>query len=204
MEQHHRSHIAVIHHPTDQFIDGPISISSIVHQLSRINQHQLSDADSVLCSIDHHSTNVSDSECTIDSNVHSISNGQSISHGAMAAEHQWRIVMEQHHRSHIDVVHHSIDNIIDGPISISSIVRQRSWFSDFELSDADSILASCHRTTATITNRSKWHCGHIRGSSDFDTLRCRTMATECRWRPIVEYYYGSYLDLLLRHSKCST
>ena len=144
MEQHHGSHIDVVHHSIDHTIDGPISISSNVHQLSRIDQHQCRDIDSAIRSNHLEPADGSHSECAIDSNVHSISNSRSISVSTMAAEHRWRIDMEQHHGSHIDVVHHSIDHTIDGSISISSSVHQLSRIDQHQCRDIDSAIRSNH------------------------------------------------------------
>jgi len=188
MEQHHGSHFDIVHHSINHAIDGPISISSSVHQLPRIDQHQCCDIDSAICSNHLDPTSVSHSECAIDSNIHSISNGQSISHSTMATEHRWRIDMEQHHGSDIDIVHHSIDNIIDGPISISSIVHQLSRIDQHQLSNIDSAICSNHHHS---TNVSEWIDSNVHCRSRCQSIILSTMATEHRWRNYVGRHHGS-------------
>ena len=119
MEQHHGSHIDIVHHSIDHVIDESISISSSVHQLSRIDQHEFSDIDSAICSNHHHSTNVSE---RIDSNIHCRSRCQSISVSTMATEHRWRNYMGRHHGSDNNYIdsHGSFNN------RISSNVHQYS------------------------------------------------------------------------------
>jgi len=119
MEQHHGSHIDIVHHSIDHIIDGSISISSSVHERYLIDQHQYRDIDSAICSNHHHSTNVSE---WIDSNVHCGSRCQSISVSTMATQHRWRNYMGRHHGSDNNYIdsHGSFNN------RISSNVHQYS------------------------------------------------------------------------------
>jgi len=196
MEQHHGSHIDIVHHSIDHVIDGPISISSSVHQLSRIDQHQCRDIDGAICSNHLDPTNVSDGGCTIDSNIHSIINSQSISLSTMATEHQWRINMEQHHGSHIDIVHHSINQFIDGSISISSIVHQLSRIDQHQCRDIDGAICSNHLDPTNVSDSECTIECNVRSIINGQSSTDRSMATEHRWRIDMEQHHGSHVDIV--------
>jgi len=196
MEQHHGSHIDIVHHSIDHTIDGSISISSIVHELSRIDQHQCRDIDSALCSNHLEPADGPDSECTIDSNIHSISNSRSISVSTMATEHQWRIDMEQHHGSHIDIVHHSIDQFIDGSISISSSVHELSRIDQHQFSDIDSAIRSNHYWCTNVSDSECTIDSNIHSIIEGRSISVSTMATEHQWRIDMEQHHGSHIDIV--------
>ena len=196
MEQHHGSHIDIVHHSIDHVIDGSISISSSVHELSRIDRHHCRDIDSAICSNHLDPTSVSDSECTIDSNVRSISNSQSISVSTMATEHQWRIDMEQHRRSHIDIVHHSINQFIDGSISISSSVHELSRTDQHQCRDIDSAIRSNHLDPTSVSDSECWIDSNIHSIIECQSISVSTMATEHQWRIDMEQHRGSHIDIV--------
>jgi len=198
MEQHHGSHIDIVHHSIDHIIDGPISISSSVHQLSRIDQHQFSNIDGAICSIDHEPAIIDHGQCRIERIILSVSDDrQSPTDRSMATEHRWRIDMEQHHGSYVDIVHHSIDHVIDGSISISSSVHQCCQLSNIECSRIDSAICSIDHEPAIIDHgQCRIERIVLSVSDDRQSPTDRSMATEHRWRIDMESDIRSHVDIV--------
>ena len=143
----HIDHLRIFYHS----IDGSISISSSVHQQPRISNIEPSRVDSAIHTIDHEPTIIDHSQCRIERIVLSaFFDRQSSTDRSMAAEHRWRIDMESDLRSHIDHLHHSIDHLEHGSISISSSVHQRRQLSNIERSRADSAICSIDHEPAII------------------------------------------------------